>query len=312
MMLRSWFMIREAIPAHRHNRHNVGNAWTCRRRIKMHWCAHIMTSSQAVEHEKKYIFLIRLGLEIHSFHAHFPFFDRITGSVASLLLWLLFGVAKYSKFHPNTSLLPTNCCHTQAWNDPKNTPSDNKTWFFLWRNLIFCPASIINQSAYVDCCLGFEILYLVGRYAKNHPIKLLPFPCSPPTSNTGQPLFLDCLLPVDCFMQLPSHCVDDTRLWVVAWSLGAEILSSGWLLCGANAKLTNSMPKKGPSSQHPKEKWLPNSVDLFVWCIWRLSGGGYRDRIPFLTCILCECSQWRIQIFDKKINLLQYLTYLNI
>jgi hypothetical protein len=95
-----------------------------------------------------------------------------------------------------------------------------------------------------------------------------------------------------------------------AWRL--KKITSSWLLCGANAKLTNSMPKKGPSSQHPEGKWLPNSVDLFVWYIWRLSGGFYRDRISFLTCIMCECSQWRIQIFDKKINLLHYLTYLNI
>ena len=312
MMLRSWFMIREAIPAHRHNRHNVGNAWTCRRRIKMHWCAHIMTSSQAVEHEKKYIFLIRLGLEIHSFHAHFPFFDHITGSVASLLLWLLFGVAKYSKFHPNTSLLLTNCCHTQAWNDPKNTPSDNKTWFFLWINLIFCPASIINQSAYVDCCLGFEILYLVGRYAENHPIKLVPFHSFPNTHQPYLPPFLDRLMQNDSFTPPSSRHIYNIHSCIVreAWRL--KKITSSWLLCGANAKLTNSMPKKGPSSQHPEGKWLPNSVDLFVWYIWRLSGGFYRDRISFLTCIMCEYSQWRIQIFDKKINLLHYLTYLNI
>ena len=245
MMLRSSFMIREAIPAYRHNHHNVGNAWTCRRRVKMHWCTHIMTSSQAVEHEKKYIFLIRLGLEILSFHAHFPFFDHITGSVASLLLWLLFGVAKYSKFHPNTSLLPTNCCHTQAWNDPKNTPSDNKTWFFLWINLIFCPASIINQSAYVDCCLGFEILYLVGRYAENHPIKLVPFHSFPNTHQPYLPPFLDRLMQNDSFTPPSSRHIYNIHSCIVAWSLEAEKNHFQLIIVWCQRKINQQYAKKG-------------------------------------------------------------------
>ena len=111
--------------------------WVCQQRIKMHWYARILASSQAIEYTKKHFFQTQLGVEFPSYCAHFPSFGQITHLVTSQLLWLLFSAVNCCYFPLNTSLSLTNCCHTQAWNDPENTPSNNKTSILLSISLIF-------------------------------------------------------------------------------------------------------------------------------------------------------------------------------
>jgi hypothetical protein len=93
--------------------------------------------------------------------------------------------------------------------------------------------------------LGFEILYLVGRYAENHPIKLVPFHSFPNTHQPYLPPFLDRLMQNDSFTPPSSRHIYNIHSCIVAWSLEAEKNHFQLIIVWCQCKINQQYAEKG-------------------------------------------------------------------